>query len=158
MNYPYNGLDLSLGSLSRLSHAKTRSISAENPNGEKGRGGMSVENLATGAARELGQGWKVHPCITVQGGETVTLADIEGPGAIQQIWITLHPSFWRRIVLRMYWDGEDTPSVEAPIGDFFCMGWCERANLISLPVAVNPAGGIQQLLGDALSCKSQDYG
>ena len=41
----------------------------------------------------------------------------------------------------MYWDGEATPSVEVPLGDFFCNGWCERCNITSLPVAVNPAGG-----------------
>ena len=40
-----------------------------------------------------------------------------------------------------YWDGEDTPSVETPLGDFFCSGWCKRCNVVSLPVAVNPAGG-----------------
>ncbi|MEZ4715088.1 MAG: glycoside hydrolase family 172 protein [Caldilineaceae bacterium] len=53
----------------------------------------------------------------------------------------MHPQHWRSLVLRMYWDEEETPSVEVPLGDFFCMGWCERANLTSLPVAVNPAGG-----------------
>ena len=141
MAISYNGLGLSLGSLPRLSNAVTRSISAENPTGEKGQGGMAVPDPRTSAARELGQGWKVRPCITLDGLTTQTLADIRSPGAIQQIWITVHPSAWRRIVLRLYWDGEDSPSVEAPLGDFFCMGWCERANLTSLPVAVNPAGG-----------------
>jgi hypothetical protein len=42
----------------------------------------------------------------------------------------------------MYWDGEEHPSVEVPVGDFFCNGWCERSNVSSLPVAVNPAGGM----------------
>jgi len=141
MPISYNGLDLSLGSLSRLSNAQTRSISAENPDGARGRGGMSVDNLENSAARELGQGWKVRPCITLGGLEVAELADINGPGAIQQIWITAHPSFWRRVVLRFYWDDEDTPSVETPLGDFFANGWCERCNITSLPVAVNPAGG-----------------
>ncbi|MCS7221538.1 MAG: glycoside hydrolase family 172 protein [Anaerolineae bacterium] len=138
---PFNGLHMSLGNLSRLSHAVTRSISAENPTGEKGKGGMATEGTGAIAARELGQGWKISPCIHVPGRATVTLADIQGPGAIQHIWLTVHPSAWRRIVLRMYWDNEPTPSVETPLGDFFCMGWCERANIASLPIAVNPAGG-----------------
>ena len=43
------------------------------------------------------------------------LADIEGPGAIQHIWLTVHPLHWRRIAFRIYWDGEETPSVEVPI-------------------------------------------
>ena len=137
----FSGLHLNLGSLSRLSHAVTRSISAENFTGEKGKGGMATEGTGAVAARELGQGWKVSPSIRVPGNTTVALADIQGPGAIQHIWLTAHPTAWRRIVLRMYWDGEDTPSVETPLGDFFCMGWCERANLTSLVVAVNPAGG-----------------
>jgi len=137
----FNGLNLSLGNLSRLSRAVTRSISAENFTGEKGRGGMATSGTGAIAARELGQGWKVSPSINVAGNATVALAEIEDPGAIQQIWLTVHPQFWRRIVLRMYWDGEETPSVETPLGDFFCMGWCERANIASLAVCVNPAGG-----------------
>jgi len=141
MDAAFNGLGIHLGNLARLSNALTRSISAENLSGEKGKGGIATEGTGADAARELGPGWKVSPSIHVPGNTTVTLADIQGPGAIQHIWLTVHPSAWRRIVLRMYWDGEETPSVEVPLGDFFCMGWCERANVISLPVAVNPAGG-----------------
>ena len=73
--------------------------------------------------------------------ETVTLAEIEGPGAIQHIWLTVHPSAWRRLVFRCFWDGEETPSIETPLGDFFCSGWGVRCNVSSLPIAVNPAGG-----------------
>lgn len=141
MNTEFNGLGLSLGNLSTLSNAETRSISAENFTGAKGEAGKATEGTGAVAARELGQGWKVSPSIHVKGYQTVTLADIDGAGAIQQIWCTVHPKYWRSLVLRMYWDGEETPSVEVPIGDFFCMGWGERANLTSLPVAVNPAGG-----------------
>jgi len=137
----HNGLGMNLGNLSRLSKAVTRSISAENFAGEKGKGGMAAKGTGEKAATGLGQGWKVSPCITVRAGATVTLADIKGAGAIQHVWITTHPKNWRRLVLRMYWDGEKTPSVETPLGDFFCMGWCERANLASLAVCVNPAGG-----------------
>ena len=137
----FDGLGVHLGNLSRLSTAETRSISAENFTGEKGGGGRATEGTGADAARELGQGWKVSPSIRIEGGETVTLAEIDGPGAIQHIWLTVHPTFWRRLVLRIYWDGEATPSVETPIGDFFANGWGERCNIASIPVAVNPAGG-----------------
>jgi len=138
---PFNGLGLGLHNIARLSDAETRSISAENRTGEKGKGAMATTGNLEGAARELGQGWKVSPCIKVPGHSTVTLAEIDGPGAIQQMWFTVKPSMWRRLVLRIYWDGEETPSVETPIGDFFCSGWCERVNVLSLPINVNPAGG-----------------
>ncbi|MCC6166295.1 MAG: DUF2961 domain-containing protein [Caldilineaceae bacterium] len=141
MDLPFNGLGLNLGNLARLSNAETRSISAENFAGEKGKGGMATEGTGAVAAHELGQGWKISPSINIAGSSTVTLADIAGPGAIQQIWLTVHPTHWRKLVLRMYWDNEETPSVETPIGDFFGMGWGERANLTSLAVCVNPAGG-----------------
>ena len=141
MTTPFNGLGLHLGNLSHLSTAETRSISAENPTGEKGRGGMATEGTGAGAARELGRGWKVSPSINIAGNETATLAEIEGPGAIQHIWLTVHPQHWRSLVLRIFWDDEETPSVETPLGDFFCSGWGERCNVNSLPVAVNPAGG-----------------
>jgi hypothetical protein len=59
-------------------------------------------------------------------GGTARLADIEGPGVIVQFWVTIGAKdqfFLRRILLRMYWDGEENPSVEAPIGDFFGTGF-----------------------------------
>jgi hypothetical protein len=134
----FNGLGMGLGNLSRLSDAETRSISAENPKGEKGKGAMAVPE--GGAARELGQGWKVRPCVSIQPGETYEVADIRGPGAIQHIWMTAaHPRF---SILRIYWDGAKEPSVEAPYGDFFCNGWGLYAQLSSLPVCVNPGSGM----------------
>ncbi len=141
MNISFNGLGMGLGNLARLSTAQSRSISAENFTGEKGKGGMATEGTGSVVSRELGQGWKVSPSIHLPPKGTVTLADIEGPGAIKHIWLTVHPDVWRCLILRMYWDGEETPSVETPLGDFFCNGWCERSNVNSLPVSVNPAGG-----------------
>ena len=137
----FNGLNMHLGNLSLLSNAQTRSISAENFTGEKGKGGMATEGTGAGPARDLGQTWKVSPSIHVQPLETVTLAEIDGPGAIQQIWLTVHPQYWRKLIIRFYWDGEDAPSVEVPLGDFFCNGWGVRCNISSIPVSVNPAGG-----------------
>lgn len=137
----FNGLGMGLGMLSRLSHAQTRSISAENFTGEKGKGGMATDGTGARAARDLGQGWKVSPCIHLAPRQTAPLAAIEGPGAIQHIWITVAPRWWRSLILRCYWDDEPQPSVEVPLGDFFCNGWCVRCNVGSLAVAVNPAGG-----------------
>ncbi len=59
-------------------------------------------------------------------GGTALLADIQGPGVVVQFWVTIGAKdkyFLRRILLRMYWDGEDNPSVEVPIGDFFGTGF-----------------------------------
>jgi len=139
----FNGLNMSLGNLSRLSKAKTRSISAENFTGEKGKAGMSTDGPALNAARDLGQGWKVSPYIRMKPKETFTLAEIDGPGAIQHIWLT-PAGTWRYMILRFYWDGEKEPSVECPVGDFFACGWQKYAHVSSLPVCVNP--------GSAFNC------
>ena len=148
----FNGLEMNMGNLFRLSNAKTRSISPENFTGEKGKAAMAdpkdgqhsvnVAN-AFNAARDLGQGWKVNPYIKIEGGKTVTLAEIDGPGAVQHIWMT-PTGRWRYSILRFYWDGETEPSVEVPVGDFFGMGWNQYAHLNSLAVTVNP--------GSAFNC------
>src|ERR1700761_6263275 len=144
----FNGIGMSLGNLQKLSTAQTRSISPENYNGGKGEGGMAVlsdslmrnKAIAAHQARELGQGWKLNPCIRVKSGETFTLAEITGSGAIQHIWMTPSGN-WRLAILRFYWDGEKEPSVEVPLGDFFGMGKNKYAPIHSIPVTVNPANG-----------------
>ena len=109
----WNGLDLNMGNLYRLSDAKSRSITPENPTGKPGAGAMcELENgSAKNAARDLGKGWKVNPYIVLQPGETAVLADVEGPGCIRHIWMAVCGT-WRDQILRMYWDGHDVPSVE----------------------------------------------
>ncbi|MGI5925197.1 MAG: glycoside hydrolase family 172 protein [Lentisphaeria bacterium] len=139
----YNGLGLHLGTLSRLSSAQTRSICPENFTGEKGRAAMATEGRGAPAARDLGVGWKISPCVLIEAGETFTLADISGMGAVQQIWLTPTGN-WRFQILRIYWDDQEQPSVECPIGDFFGMGWGRYAPLNSLAVCVNP--------GQAFNC------
>lgn len=147
----FNGLDMNLGNLSRLSNAKTRSISPENFTGEKGKGATAVPGLpttrninnASGAARDLGEGWKVNPYIIIESGETFTIAEMDGPGAIQHIWMT-PTGVWRWSIIRIYWDDETSPSVECPLADFFCMGWNQYSPLVSMPVCVNP--------GSAFNC------
>jgi hypothetical protein len=71
------------------------------------------------------------------------LADIKGEGAIQQIWMTPTGN-WRYSIIRIYWDDQENPSVECPVGDFFGMGWGKFAPLNSLAVCVNP--------GSAFNC------
>lgn len=147
---------MNLGNLSRLSGAETRSVTAENVYGEKGRGGMAevsetpqpeVARIGqhwggpNGCARDLGQTWKVRPCITVPKQSAAVIMDVEGPGVIQHIWITVDTKVYRDLILRIYWDGAETPAVECPVGDFFCNGWKTRANISALPINVNPSGG-----------------
>jgi len=138
----FNGLGMGLGNITRLSKAKTRSISAENFTGEKGKGGMSTDGISVACARDLGAGWKISPAITLKANTTATLAQIEGSGAIQHIWTTCAPEYWRSLILRFYWDDEKAPSVEVPFGDFFCNGWCERSIVNSMPIASLSAGGM----------------
>jgi hypothetical protein len=106
----FNGLDLNLGNLYRLSRAESRSISPENFTGEKGKGGMATNGTGAYAARELGRGWKVSPSVEIKPKSVFVLAEINGPGAIQQIWMTPTGN-WRWSILRMYWDDVRTPSL-----------------------------------------------
>lgn len=135
----FNGLGMNLGNLSRLSNAQTRSISAENFTGAKGEGGKATEGTGLCHAEGLGRGWKISPSVEIKPGECFTMADIEGAGAIQQIWLTPLRIPWRFAILRIYWDGQEQPSVECPLGDFFGQGWGTCAQITSLPVCVNPA-------------------
>ncbi len=135
----FNGLGMNLGNLSRLSNAKTRSISSENKTGGKGQGAMAIEGTGAEAARDLGKGWKINPREDIAAGETLELANIEGPGAIQQIWMTQTMIDEQRFhILRIYWDDQENPSVECPVGDFFCNAWKGFAPVVSSPVCVNP--------------------
>ncbi len=142
----FDGLENNLGGLFRLSKARTRSICPENFTGEKGKAAMAKEEgSAWPAARDLGQGWKVSPFVRVKGKSTFTLGEIEGPGAIQHIWLTPAPlNKTRWFIVRMYWDDEPEPSVECPLGDLFACGWGRYCQISSLPVCVNP--------GSAFNC------
>lgn len=130
----------SLDSISLIKKAKSRSISAENPNGAKG-GGATEKPQSHDPSSALGIGWKVRPCITLPAKSITTLAEIEGPACINHIWITVAEVAYRNCILRIYWDGEDDPSVEVPLGDFFCCGHAQRAKIVSMPISVNPSGG-----------------
>ena len=132
-----------LWGLPLLSDARTRSVSPENPDGGKGKGGMAVPDPEkfpfSPAASDLGRRWKVSPFKKVKPGETLTIVDAEGPGVIQHIWLVADPpAKWRSYILRFYWDGEQTPSIETPVSDFFAVGHEKFAPVNSQVVIVNP--------------------
>ncbi|HZH98253.1 MAG TPA: glycoside hydrolase family 172 protein [Fimbriimonadaceae bacterium] len=77
-------------------------------------------------------------------GETLVMAEMEGAGIVKHIWITISSRdelHRRNLVLRMYWDGNEHPSVESPLGDFFGQGWGMKYNWASLPLAAAPRDG-----------------
>lgn len=118
---------------------RSRSISAENPQGLPGAGGKEASNL--------GIGRKGRPQITLEHGKSTMLADIQGPGVIRHFWFTVgvHTAnqdfVLRNLVLRMFWDNEESPSVEVPLGDFFCCGFGAVGEVNSIPITVAPQGG-----------------
>ena len=137
MDFSYG---FSLGSLPFIDGGRSRSITMENRDGRKGRGGM--------ASGVLGPGRKGAPALRdIPQGETCILADIDGPGVIRHIWITLTDKpddgyfTLSDVVLRMYWDNEEKPSVEVPIGDFFLNGFSMYTQVSSMPITVNPVRG-----------------
>ncbi|MCD6368198.1 MAG: DUF2961 domain-containing protein [Thermoproteales archaeon] len=78
--------------------------------------------------------------ITINKGDAVTIARIKGPGIIKHIWITIHckdPHYLRKILFRAYWDGENNPSIDTPIGDFFGIGHGVAKHFISLPLSMS---------------------
>ncbi|MBW7460994.1 hypothetical protein K0U00_43755, partial [Paenibacillus sepulcri] len=88
MTAAFNGIGMGLGNLSRLSNAVTRSVSPENFTGGKGKGAMATEGTGAACARDLGQGWKISPSVMVPANSSFTMADIQGPGVIQNFWLT----------------------------------------------------------------------
>lgn len=151
-----SGFTQSLGNLAFLSRAQSRSVSPENVYGGKGKGGMAEVSATPqpevarigqhwvpnyGPARELGRGWKVRPYIEIPAGTTATIMEVDGPGVIQQIWMT-PVGDWRFSILRFYWDDSETPAIECPVGDFFASGWGKFAPVVSQAVCVNPGNGL----------------
>ncbi|MBX7257882.1 MAG: DUF2961 domain-containing protein [Candidatus Hydrogenedentes bacterium] len=83
-------------------------------------------------------------CIRIEPGETRVLADIAGPGRITHLYMTMiqpHPLDFREAILRMFWDGEEHPSVEVPVGDFFCISNCTVRRFSSALMAIHPGSG-----------------
>lgn len=112
----------SLANLARLRDFKSRRLSSWDRNG----GNLDMELIPAGQTLEFGA--------------------ISGAGCVKHIWITTmslpeEPHELCRMVLRMYWDGEDSPSVEVPLGDFFGIGFGLRRNFTSLPLQMSPEDG-----------------
>ena len=148
---PMSMLTAGLGSLPLLEPWETRSVSPENPTGEKGKGARAVPKVGdpdlpfASAAKDLGQGWKVSPFLKPKAGQTVTIMDAAGPGFIQHIWMATETNWagnGRACVLRFYWDDERSPSVEVPLTDFFAVGHDLFAPVKSLAVVVNPTSAL----------------
>jgi hypothetical protein len=113
---------------------KSRSISFENPKGEPGQGGQAASNL--------GVGRKGFPSKGIAPGETVELCNIIGPGTITHIWMTggfrnKNAIALRSMVIRAYWENQEHPSIECPLGDF--MG-SAHAKVNSYQSAVHSTG------------------
>ena len=93
---------------------ESRSASFENPTGEPGLGGMTASKLGTGR--------KGFPAKTIAAGETVVLCDVASSGTIRHIWMTGsfkdNPNALRGMVVRAYWENQEHPSIECPLGDF----------------------------------------
>lgn len=110
-----------LSNLAKLKNYETRRESSSDPNWENGNADYRP----------------------IPPGQTLTIADVDGPGEVAHIWCTVaaeEPEYSRLLMLRMYWDGEEHPSVECPLGDFFGIGHGMDATLDSLPVRVSAEG------------------
>ena len=109
----------------------SRSISFENPTGQPGTGGKATSNL--------GPGRKGAPARDIKPSETVPLCDIKGPGAIRHIWMTTDSAVpvQRACVVRVWWEDQDHPSIECPIGDLFGFA---HGKIISYQSAVHSCG------------------
>ena len=118
----------------------SRAITAENPDGAPNAGGT--------AASPLGPGRKGRAFLPLAAGGTLTLADIDGPGVIRHIWITVPdqtpagPYVLRDLVLTVHWDHDPQPAIQVPLGDFFGNGFATRAELTSAAMVVAPSGGM----------------
>lgn len=78
----------------------------------------------------------------VADGDSAVLLDLPGPAVIRRVRLSLKsadPHWLRRVALRMYWDGEENPSVAVPLGDFFAEGF-ERRAYASVPMGSGPSG------------------
>lgn len=132
-----------LSNLTLQKNFESFSITPENPTGEKGKGGMATEGGCARFARDLGQGWKVAPCISVPMGQAVVMADVQGQGAIKHIWISDNTKAGRHLILRIYFDGQKTPAVCVPLSDFFCKAdYQDYRQINALPICVSPRKGL----------------
>ena len=129
-----------LGTLVILLLSGSAAASAADPLGEITR---TIEGQARRASSGLFDPESNEDACHVAPGETVTLTTLPGPGEIRHMWFTIagrDRRYPRTLVLRIYWDGAESPSVETPIGDFFAAGNGMRANVNTLPIQVTSYG------------------
>ena len=124
----------------------TRMISAENPTGEKGKACLDKIDPSNPrlywSKNAIKNGYKVCPFVRLMGKSTLEVANYRGSGIIKQIFFTSDKPNFSDLVLRIYWDDEEYPSVECPLGAFFCMGHNKNPhNVYSLPIVVAPHRG-----------------
>lgn len=134
-----------ISNLYMLSEAESRSITPENLTGGKGEGGRVKATEGNAKANAAKYGWKANPYIFIEPGQEVTLGEIDGSGIINHIWMTIGRGTNDRLrILRFYWDDEEEPSVEVPVGDFFCNAWGPQnvPHINSIPIVVNPLNGL----------------
>jgi hypothetical protein len=138
-----------------MQNGQSRAITPENITGEKAGGARTEleDGSAKKQARFLGKGWKVNPWMNIEPGTEAVLADYSGECVINSIWMTLSTEFYRSAVLEFYWEGEDKPSVQVPVGDFFAQapvkhpdaqGWVNGFDnyINSAMVIINPYNGL----------------
>ncbi|MBR6676901.1 MAG: DUF2961 domain-containing protein [Clostridia bacterium] len=120
--------------LYELKNIRSYAANAENPKGAPSMGGV------------MGGGHKGCPCVQwVKPSQVVTLLDVEGSGVVRHIWLTFppyHPDLYRGLVIRMYWDGQEAPSVEAPVGDFFGVAHARYRQYSSSLMSVQSSNGL----------------
>ncbi len=125
----------------------TRMISAENPTGEKSGGCHAKINPQDPdlywSKNSIREGYKVNPFIRIDKNSKKVIADYKGTGVIKNIFLTSDRANFSELILRIYWDEETSPSVECPLGMFFCMGHDQHPHLVnSLPIVVAPHRGL----------------
>ena len=139
MTQRFSGLGLHLGNLSRLSR---REVALDQPGELHRRKGQGRHGRRTAPARSTraasAAAGRSRPRCASRRARRCCSATSKGTGAIQQIWMTPADVRWRDLILRIYWDDQEQPSVEAPLGDFFACGWGRYAQVNSLAVCVNP--------------------
>jgi hypothetical protein len=141
---------MKLFSLTSLAILATASMAVAQSGGEATRAAM-LQSLERPGDFESRRSSSADPnwqngngdCRPIKPGETLTLAELDGPGRITHIWFTISAEdkfYPRSMTLRIYWDGREEPSVESPIGDFFAVGHGLDVPVDSFPVAVSSDG------------------
>ena len=133
-----------LNNLYLTNDAQSRSISAENITGEKGGGDKILASEGNAKRAATKHGWKANPYLFIEPNEEKVIAEAAGPGIINHIWMTPGRDGNDRLrIIRIYWDDEKEPSVEVPVGDFFCNAWGSnnQTEVNSSAIVVNPLNG-----------------